>query len=346
IGPKWKDVVSRCIKGHYQPLLLLYADPRGTPVSVQDQPPRLDLQHLNKSSYDSEDSGNYNTASRRREPSISSDTRTDSSTESYSGRQPSHSHHESLASHHSSESQGTIICMERPDRTLHTSLCSLDAIGETLKEQQVPRHLPKPSCSFSSSTSRLRDFKDTMTNIIRPLSSSSSSSLPAAVLSSEIPSSSSFSQHLPASNATLCSSSNKVQNWEADSTSSESRSSTSGGAGRYRPAWRPRRETLNIDTIFTRERRRQAGYSPLGGPLPDDGGAPEPDGADTSFSAQDEVSSFRPGSSRTIPCSFRGSQLPPPPPPPRLIHRMESGYESSERNSSSPVSLDLNLGDG
>ncbi|XP_047207018.1 inactive ubiquitin carboxyl-terminal hydrolase 54a isoform X2 [Girardinichthys multiradiatus] len=337
IGPKWKDVVSRCIKGHYQPLLLLYADPRGTPVSVQDLPPHLDLQHLNKSSYDSEDSG--------REPSISSDTRTDSSTESYSGRQPSHSHHESLASHQSSDSQGTVICMERPDRTLHSSLCSLDAIGETLKEQQVPRHLPKPSCSFSSSTSRLRDFKETMTNIIRPLSSSSSSSLPAAVLSSEIPSSSSFSQHLPASNATLCSSSNKVQDWEADSTSSESRSSASGGAGRYRPAWRPRRETLNIDTIFTRERRRQAGYSPLGGPLPDDGGAPEPDGAHTSFSAQDEVSSFRPGSSRTIPSSFRASQLPPPPPP-RLIHRMESGYESSERNSSSPVSLDLNLGDG
>lgn len=59
IGPKWKDVVSRCIKGHYQPLLLLYTDPRGTPVSLQDlPPPRLDLQHLNKASYDSEDSGN------------------------------------------------------------------------------------------------------------------------------------------------------------------------------------------------------------------------------------------------------------------------------------------------
>lgn len=65
IGPKWKDVVSRCIKGHYQPLLLLYADPRGTPVSVQDLPSRLDLQHLNKACYDSEDSGNYNTARRR-----------------------------------------------------------------------------------------------------------------------------------------------------------------------------------------------------------------------------------------------------------------------------------------
>ncbi|XP_010765076.1 inactive ubiquitin carboxyl-terminal hydrolase 54-like, partial [Notothenia coriiceps] len=65
IGPKWKDVVSRCIKGHYQPLLLLYADPRGTPVSVQDLPSRLDLRHLNKAGYDSEDSGNYNTARSR-----------------------------------------------------------------------------------------------------------------------------------------------------------------------------------------------------------------------------------------------------------------------------------------
>ena len=56
IGPKWKDVVARCIKGHYQPLLLLYADPRGTPVASQDAPPQLDLQHSSKG-YDSEDSG-------------------------------------------------------------------------------------------------------------------------------------------------------------------------------------------------------------------------------------------------------------------------------------------------
>ncbi|XP_037553928.1 inactive ubiquitin carboxyl-terminal hydrolase 54 [Nematolebias whitei] len=128
IGPKWKDVVSRCIKGHYQPLLLLYADPRGTPVSMQDLPSRLDLQHLNMTCYDSEDSG--------REPSISSDTRTDSSTESCSSRQPCHSHHESLASHYSSDSQGTVICMEKPDRTLHTSLCSLDTLGHVADGEQ------------------------------------------------------------------------------------------------------------------------------------------------------------------------------------------------------------------
>ncbi|XP_041865673.1 inactive ubiquitin carboxyl-terminal hydrolase 54a isoform X2 [Melanotaenia boesemani] len=388
IGPKWKDVVSRCIKGHYQPLLLLYADPRGTPVSVQDLPSRLDLHHLSKTCYDSEDSG--------REPSISSDTRTDSSTESYSCRQPSHAHHESLASHYSSDSQGTVICVERPDGPLHASLCSLETIGhvmdimqhqslrkeggardrrrsstrhwrhkpdneassagyhsegETLKEQQVPRNLPKPSSS-SSSTSRLRDFRETMNNIIhsRPLSSSSSSSLPAAVLS-EITSS---SDHHPAAGPALCSSSSKPQDWEANSTSSESKSSSSGGAGtgRYRPAWRPRREALNIDTIFTRERRRQAGYSPLGGPLPDDSGAPASGGADASLTTQEEAMPIRPGSSWTLPASSssfrrgnRSADLPPPPPPPKLIQRMESGYESSERNSSSPISLDLNLGE-
>nr|XP_054594499.1 inactive ubiquitin carboxyl-terminal hydrolase 54a isoform X2 [Nothobranchius furzeri] len=333
IGPKWKDVVSRCIKGHYQPLLLLYADPRGTPVSVQDLPSGLDLQHLDRACYDSEDSG--------RELSISSDTRTDSSTESYSGRQPSHLHHESLASHYSSDSQGTVICTGRPDRTIHTSLCSLDTLGETLNEQQVPRHLHKLSSSLSS-TSRLRDFKETVTNIIRPLSSSSSSSLPAA--SSEI---SISGQHLSAANAALSSSSSKLPDWEADSTSSESKSSSSGGgvAGRYRPAWRPRREALNIDTIFCRERRRQAGYSPLGCPPSEDSGALDREGADKSFTVQEEVMSVRPGSSKTLPSCFREAKLPPPPPPPpRLIQRIESGYESSERNSSSPVSLDLTLG--
>lgn len=41
-----------------------------------------------------------------REPSISSDTRTDSSTDSYPYKQ---AHHESVVSHFSSDSQGTVI---------------------------------------------------------------------------------------------------------------------------------------------------------------------------------------------------------------------------------------------
>uniref|UniRef100_A0A8C7F6N3 Ubiquitin specific peptidase 54a n=1 Tax=Oncorhynchus kisutch TaxID=8019 RepID=A0A8C7F6N3_ONCKI len=337
IGPKWKDVVSRCIKGHYQPLLLLYADPRGTPVSVQDLPSRLDLHHFNKAYYDSEDSG--------REPSISSDTRTDSSTDSYSYKY-SHSHHESMASHFSSDSQGTVICNPDNDAASHSSLettgrrrrnsvqlfersrgsktdeatsAGYHSEGETLKEQQAPRTATK-----SSSSSRLRDFKETMSNIIhsRPLSASSSGSGALGGLGVE-----------PGA-------ATKSRDWEADSTSSESKSSSSGG--RYRPAWRPRREVLNIDSIFSREKRRQAGYSPLGATLPEDSGAPA-EGSTGSVTGKGQGPFGNMASSWTLPTP-RGHKMEQQ--PPRLIQRMESGYESSERNSNSPVSLDMPLSEG
>eukprot|EP00063_Salmo_salar_P034668 XP_014009503.1 PREDICTED: inactive ubiquitin carboxyl-terminal hydrolase 54-like isoform X3 [Salmo salar] len=366
IGPKWKDVVSRCIKGHYQPLLLLYADPRGTPVSVQDLPSRLDLHHFNKAYYDSEDSG--------REPSISSDTRTDSSTDSYSYKY-SRSHHESMASHFSSDSQGTVICNQDNDAASHSSLETTGQVadsgpvqchslrkggtvdrkggasdrkrsssrprrleersrgsktdeatsagyhseGETLKEQQAPRTATK-----SSSSSRLRDFKETMSNIIhsRPLSASSSGSGALGGLGVE-----------PGA-------ATKSRDWEADSTSSESKSSSSGG--RYRPAWRPRREVLNIDSIFSREKRRQAGYSPLGATLPEDSGAPA-EGSTGSVTGKEQGPSGNMASSWTLPTP-RGHKMEQQ--PPRLIQRMESGYESSERNSNSPVSLDMPLSEG
>ncbi|XP_066534974.1 inactive ubiquitin carboxyl-terminal hydrolase 54a [Hoplias malabaricus] len=347
IGPKWRDVVFRCIKGHYQPLLLLYADPRGTPVSVQDLASRLELHHFTKTYYDSEDSG--------REPSISSDTRTDSSTDSYSYKH-SHSHHESLASHFSSDSQGTVVCnlensashssldttgpltdgepaqrhtlrkggtldkkngildkkrsasrtrrfeeRNRGTKTDEVSSAGYHSEGETLKEQQAPRTTPKTS-------SRLRDFKETMSSIIlsRPLSASSSSSLGP-----------------PDTGA-------KSHDWEADSTSSESKSSSSGG--RYRPAWKPRREALNIDSIFSRERRRQAGYSPLSTSLPEDAGL-----QGEALRTMGKIPFNTTSLSKTLPLSqVKGSQQPP-----KLIQRMESGYESSERNSNSPVSLDM-----
>ncbi|XP_058841130.1 inactive ubiquitin carboxyl-terminal hydrolase 54-like isoform X2 [Acipenser ruthenus] len=343
IGPKWKDVVSRCIKGHYQPLLLLYADPRGTPVSAQDLPSQIDLHHYNKAYYDSEDSG--------REPSISSDTRTDSSTESYSFK---HSHHESMASHFSSDSQGTVICNPENDTASQSSVetgqltdsessqrypprkgepgdrkggagdrkrnlsrlrrfdersraargdeassAGYHSEGETLKEQQVPRTAPKPSIS------RLKEFKETMSNIIH-------------------------NRTLP-SPASSCK--GGVADWEEESTSSESKSSSSGG--RYRPAWRPRREALNIDSLFSRERRRQAGYTQLGASM-----------------ALHEESAEEPPKTGPAPPTPLGTAKPPPPQirgldrGARFIQRMESGYESSERSSSSPVSLDLPLSEG
>ncbi|XP_041830158.1 inactive ubiquitin carboxyl-terminal hydrolase 54 isoform X2 [Melanotaenia boesemani] len=324
IGPKWKDVVSRCIKGHYQPLLLLYADPRGTPVILQDSPnpctssnPQLELQHCSsKAGYDSEDSG--------REPSISSDTRTDSSTDSCSHRTSrSRPLHQSTGSHLSSESQTTVVC----NYDIGTPPLGADA-GESAVEG--PPRPPSPP---------LQEYKETAVFLLsshRPLTSSSSSSRPLSSSSS--------------SGVGGCEGGVGGPHWEDESTSSESKSSSSGS--RYRPTWRPRREALNIDSIFTRQRDTSLGYNTVPGPpllpesqnsLPSVGPVPQPElqeiggrevgVLEVGFGLVGQPRSL--GSGRTM--------GPPAPPPlrgvehqPRLIQRMESGYESSERNSSSP----------
>ncbi|XP_078069946.1 ubiquitin carboxyl-terminal hydrolase 53-like isoform X2 [Mustelus asterias] len=38
VGSKWKDVLSKCVRGHFQPLLLFYANPYGMPVNTEDVP--------------------------------------------------------------------------------------------------------------------------------------------------------------------------------------------------------------------------------------------------------------------------------------------------------------------
>ncbi|KAG9268026.1 inactive ubiquitin carboxyl-terminal hydrolase 54-like isoform X4 [Astyanax mexicanus] len=316
IGPKWKDVVSRCIKGHYQPLLLLYADPRGTPVSSQDVPSaQLDLHHCSKAGYDSEDSG--------REPSISSDTRTDSSTDSYSYKH-SRSHHESMASHFSSDSQGTVVCNQDSSGSQN----SMDSAGEVLKEPPTPLSTPRPS-----STSRLQDYKETVSIMIhsRPLSSSSSSGVGGSEAGA------------------------RARDWEDESTSSESKSSSSGG--RYRPSWRPRREALNIDSIFSRERQRvgpgagPGGYGCLGAsPLPEDTAAQGLEECATGTTGVEDPTAGQVGNVGGGTNLGVGRLAAPPPlrgvdQQPRLIQRMESGYESSERNSNSPISMDMPLND-
>ncbi|XP_053496541.1 inactive ubiquitin carboxyl-terminal hydrolase 54 [Ictalurus furcatus] len=290
IGPKWKDVVSRCIKGHYQPLLLLYADPRGTPVASQDMPAaQLELHHCSKAGYDSEDSG--------REPSISSDTRTDSSTDSYSYKH-SRSHHESMASHFSSDSQGTVVCNQDSSGSQN----SMDSAGDVLKEKVAPQSPPRPS-----SVGRLPDY-------------------------TKVGSCAGGSETGP-----------HARDWEDESTSSESKSSSSGG--RYRPCWRPRREVLNIDNIFSHDRQR-LGSSPL----PEDAIPQTPNesfpgiGAHVMDSTETQPTDIVGGGSNVgmghlpVPAAPRGMAQPP-----RLIQRMESGYESSERNSSSPISMDMPL---
>lgn len=38
VGPRWEQVVDKCRRGRYQPLLLLYAAPNGSPVSAEGAP--------------------------------------------------------------------------------------------------------------------------------------------------------------------------------------------------------------------------------------------------------------------------------------------------------------------
>ncbi|XP_018421521.1 PREDICTED: inactive ubiquitin carboxyl-terminal hydrolase 54 isoform X6 [Nanorana parkeri] len=140
IGPKWKDVVTKCIKGHYQPLLLLYADPRGTPVTVPDM---MDLRQYSRTCYDSEDSG--------REPSISSDTRTDSSTDSCHYK---HSHHESVVSHFSSDSQGTVIYNLESDAASQSSRDTGHLTDSECNQRHFSRKGPLTDRKRSSSRPR------------------------------------------------------------------------------------------------------------------------------------------------------------------------------------------------
>ncbi|XP_040293879.1 inactive ubiquitin carboxyl-terminal hydrolase 54 isoform X3 [Bufo bufo] len=309
IGPKWKDVVTKCIKGHYQPLLLLYADPRGTPVSVPDVLSQMDIRQYSRTCYDSEDSG--------REPSISSDTRTDSSTDSYHFK---HSHHESVVSHFSSDSQGTVIYNLENDAASQSSRDT----GETLKEKQAPR----AGLKLSSSSSRLRDFKTTVSNMIHSRPSQTTQSIHhvgSAVDQAEIK---------PPSNLVI-----RPSDWEIENGSNEMKS---GLSGRYRPTWRPTREPLNVDSIFRNEKRKNTGYSPL---------SPFSEDSAKEFTVNDRRENANTDAKEKPPCvKYRSWGVGRGAPPhlgdqqqPRLIQRMESGYESSERNSNSPISMDLPL---
>ncbi|XP_051897524.1 inactive ubiquitin carboxyl-terminal hydrolase 54a isoform X2 [Pristis pectinata] len=366
IGPKWKDVVTRCIKSHYQPLLLLYADPRGTPVSAQDLP-IVDTHPYSRTCYDSEDSG--------REPSISSDSRTDSSNESYHYK---HSHHESMVSHFSSDSQGTVIYnMEndtssqssrdtgisvdrrrsssrprrpdnrgKPEKSDEIPICGYHSEGETLKEKQAPRTGPKPA------TSRLKDLRETVSNIIhnRPLHNQdqgNSKPIPAKVADS-------------VDNGNFRMLSGRSRDWEMESTSGESKSSSSSRSKTY--LWKPKREVLNIDSIFTKERKK-AGSSTQNTVMSEEsvkdpnhnktessvgvGSAPltldntKMEGKDIQINNNDRYEKAGcPGKGmQQVGIQSLGENE-------RFIQRMESGYESSERNSNSPVSLDTLVPDG
>ncbi|XP_040176394.1 inactive ubiquitin carboxyl-terminal hydrolase 54 isoform X3 [Rana temporaria] len=296
IGPKWKDVVTKCIKGHYQPLLLLYADPRGTPVTVPDVLSQMDLRQYSRTCYDSEDSGHL--------------TDSECSQRHFSRKGP-------LTDRKRSSS--------RPRRKGDESQSSgYHSEGETLKEKQAPR----AGLKLSSSSSRLRDFKATVSNMIhnRPSQASQTTQslhhVGSAVDQTEIK---------PLSSLAV-----QPRDWDLEN----SNEAKSGLSCRYRPTWRPTREPLNVDSIFRSEKRIIPTYSPLS-PFSEDCAKEFPvserENGNSDSKEKHPCVKYRNWGMGRGASHFGDHQQP------RLIQRMESGYESSERNSNSPVSMDLPL---
>lgn len=104
-------------------------------------------------------------------------------------------------------------------------------------------------------TSKLREFKETVSNMIHNRPSQTHQGSPHGKNQTEI-------QLLPRT-LTI-----QSQDWERESNSSESKPSSSS---KYRPPWRPKREPLNIDSIFSKEKRKQSGYTQLS-PFAEDAG--------------------------------------------------------------------------
>ncbi|KAM6909292.1 inactive ubiquitin carboxyl-terminal hydrolase 53 isoform 2-T2 [Xenentodon cancila] len=57
IGSRWKDVVSKCIKGHFQPLLLFYSNPDGSAITTEDASKQNSSQSHYKASVNGEAHG-------------------------------------------------------------------------------------------------------------------------------------------------------------------------------------------------------------------------------------------------------------------------------------------------
>ncbi|XP_062850219.1 inactive ubiquitin carboxyl-terminal hydrolase 53 [Trichomycterus rosablanca] len=57
VGTKWKDVVTKCIRGHLQPLLLFYSNPEGSAVTTDETPRTNTMNNQNKSTANCETPG-------------------------------------------------------------------------------------------------------------------------------------------------------------------------------------------------------------------------------------------------------------------------------------------------
>ncbi|XP_075999865.1 ubiquitin carboxyl-terminal hydrolase 53 isoform X2 [Genypterus blacodes] len=224
IGSRWKDVVTKCIKGHFQPLLLFYSNPDGSAVAADDSPRPNSSQSHYKTSVNGEAQvkmGTSDPRSRLRDLSKEVAHRAGELRGMHPARrEPERSAHRRLESCHRDPRQDrTYSRSASPPENgfkqyLDTRLYSSQGKGPT-RTERTPLHTGRSSHDPPRSHSRVQ---------VTPSGPGSNSG-----------------HHSP-------------NGYDTDSSQESRERSGSGGSSRSRPSrpWKPMREALNVDSVVSR----------------------------------------------------------------------------------------------
>eukprot|EP00079_Xenopus_tropicalis_P009900 XP_002934301.1 PREDICTED: inactive ubiquitin carboxyl-terminal hydrolase 53 [Xenopus tropicalis] len=274
VGTKWKDVVTKCIRCHYQPLLLFYANPDGTAVTNEDA--LRQVQHWShcKRELHNEETGTERSSSVPKKPDYSRD-------------------HE--FGEHIYQNNGYKFHMEEPafNRGVVHSSAGRGPVKLNRNEQQEKLRDVSRECAQKANMKNLSSSQRKVTEktqkkeIIRPKETSGGmayNSKPSTVVHLKSESSPSFNGFRKYPDAHFFSSQGKGP-YKQERPTSQPRQSSSFNAGhatipeskqvarvknnfsagydtdssqeyrekpnsRNKKTWKPMRETLNVDSIF------------------------------------------------------------------------------------------------
>ncbi|XP_073495859.1 inactive ubiquitin carboxyl-terminal hydrolase 53 [Phyllobates terribilis] len=281
VGTKWKDVVTKCIRCHYQPLLLFYANPDGTAVTTDDALRQVMHWTPYKRIFSNEDTANDRMSSTSKKPDYNRES--DFGEHIYQNSGYKHQNDDTGLNRgvtQSSAGRGPVKlgrndpqeklkdlsreCAQRANNLKSTSSAQRKPLDKTLKKEPArPRdQSPQiyPSKSFSGT--QLRSASSPTRNGFRqypdPHFFSSQGRGPYKQQRSDQPrhvsSSTTGQSSVPEAKQLSRVKNNASSGYDTDS-SQECREKANG---KNRKPWRPMRETLNVDSIFNESEKSQS----------------------------------------------------------------------------------------
>ncbi|XP_066517613.1 inactive ubiquitin carboxyl-terminal hydrolase 53 isoform X2 [Hoplias malabaricus] len=227
IGSKWKDVASKCIRGHFQPLLLFYANPDGTAVSNEDAPRQTTMWSQYKSPLNGEGTADV---------PLSGSKKLDGLRESAGSlRNNQGSHKQTLQS-----ANRLKVLPESPGRLRESS----QGGGERQRRESDRAHR-RPD-SFQHKDMAYPRSSSPTENGLRSNSDQRHRSAPSRTSRSDR-----SSQHPRGSQ------SDPPARRHDSLSSSQYEPADTSERGRSKPSWRPVREVLNVDRVLNELERRQ-----------------------------------------------------------------------------------------